>query len=599
MHRLWKEIILPITEKIKPKHIVEIGANTGINTLNILEYCKENDAHLTSIDPLPDFDFGKLIEEYGEKFKFYKDLSLNVLPAIDDFDMILINGTPNWHTVYNELKSIEEKCNDFPIIFLHNTSWPFSREDLDNYSNDISKEYIQHFEKFGIQLNSEKQNENNDKKGVLTAIEDFIGESPLDLSFINIPAYHGLGIIYIKNQNIETIIENTIDYQNIIENLEMYYLNQIYSEIDPNINKLIQKLSEENDESKNIIKQLNLEKASLNNINIERNKTIQKLNQEKTTLQQNNTEKERQIQALNQEKTTLQQNNTEKNNTIERIIQEKEKLYQIAGQKEKSLHQLTTLTSEKDKKIQQLTEEKTKLYEVNDQKEKSVKHLTNENTTLNNLNIEKANLIMELRNKNSSLNSINMEKNNTIQELTEKNTTLQQNNAEKDKLIEQLNQEKSSLNDITAEKNSVIQKLTAEKAELYRINDEKDSIIDELSSQNETLSNRAKTLTKSKKDLFDTYKEQLIQLKKTKKEKKELEQKIEKNNVKLSELEVREKQQEKELVLLKQTLETNQNKINEFESSTSWKITKPLRKITNKLRGAKNRLPKGTDNKEE
>ena len=42
MHRHWDNIILPLIEKIKPNHIVEVGSATGINTNNILNYCLKN-----------------------------------------------------------------------------------------------------------------------------------------------------------------------------------------------------------------------------------------------------------------------------------------------------------------------------------------------------------------------------------------------------------------------------------------------------------------------------------------------------------------------------------------------------------------------------
>ena len=574
MHRFWKEIVLPITEKIKPKHIVEIGVNTGINTLNILKYCEKNNAHLSSIDPLPNFDFVKISEEYSEKFKFYKDLSLNILYMLDDFDMVLIDGNSNGYKVYNELKLIEKKNeNEFPIIFLHET------EKLD--------------------INNE-----NEEDDISAAIKNFIDESSLELCFYNvIPTFNGLGILYLKNPHIENILKNTINYQTIIENLEIYYLK-------------------EKNEDGNKIKQLIREKATLNNINIEKNKTIEQLTQEKATLNNISMEKDNTIEQLTQEKATLNNISMEKDKTIEQLTQEKTKLYEVNGQKEKSIEQLTQektklyevndqkersiqqlkqemdknmeqlkqekvslshISMEKDKTIEQLTQEKAKLCEVNDQKEKSIQRLTQEKTTLNNLNIEKTNLIMELRNKNSSLINVNLEKTNRIQQLTQEKTERQQNNKEKDKIIQQLIQEKTTLNNISMEKNKTIHQLTQEKVKLYEVNDQKDDLINELSTQNDVLSNRAKTLTKSKKELYDTYVEQLVQL-------EEMGQKIEKNNVKLSELEVLKKHQENELIMLKQSLETEQNKVNEFKSSNSWKITQPLRNFNSKFKGIKSKF---------
>ena len=53
MNRFWDSVIRPIIEKIGAKYIIEIGSDKGINTRNILEYCKDHDARMTAIDPAP------------------------------------------------------------------------------------------------------------------------------------------------------------------------------------------------------------------------------------------------------------------------------------------------------------------------------------------------------------------------------------------------------------------------------------------------------------------------------------------------------------------------------------------------------------------
>jgi len=40
MHRLWDIIIKPVFDEVKPKNIVEIGSDKGINTINILNIVK-------------------------------------------------------------------------------------------------------------------------------------------------------------------------------------------------------------------------------------------------------------------------------------------------------------------------------------------------------------------------------------------------------------------------------------------------------------------------------------------------------------------------------------------------------------------------------
>ena len=82
MNRFWKVLIRPILEEINAKYIVEIGSDLGVNTKNILEYCIDNNAHLTAIDPFPKFDVEEFKGAYGDKFEIYTELSLNRLPLL-------------------------------------------------------------------------------------------------------------------------------------------------------------------------------------------------------------------------------------------------------------------------------------------------------------------------------------------------------------------------------------------------------------------------------------------------------------------------------------------------------------------------------------
>lgn len=236
MRRFWDHIIHPVFVEENVKSIIEIGCEFGKNTLKILEYCSENNAKLISIDPAPTFD-ANLLEKENDNFKMIKKISLNALPEISDYDAVLIDGDHNWYTVYHELKLIEKnalKRGEFPIIFLHDTDWPYGRRDMYYFPDTIPKEYRRGFAKKGmlpghnrlidmdLDLNNESINrdlfnalfEGGERNGVLTAIEDFIKETVIPLSFYNLPQNHGLGIILQKNEKLEMFIEKTIENYN-------------------------------------------------------------------------------------------------------------------------------------------------------------------------------------------------------------------------------------------------------------------------------------------------------------------------------------------------------------------------------------------------
>lgn len=253
MNKFWKTLILPVIKEKKAKHIVEIGADTGKNTKSILEFCEENNAKLSCVDPFPKFEAEKWMKTHTNYFDFYKELSLSALPLIKDYDVVLIDGDHNWYTVYNELKIIQ-KTNigkKFPIIFLHDTSWPYGRRDLYYNPENIPEIYRQPYKKMGIApgtsslvevggLNSHLYNsiyENNLQNGVLTAVEDFISESLEKLYLTKFEGFHGLSVI--TNEEDYPLIEYAKrNYINCVAELEMDRVHLIIQKNMINLEKI-------------------------------------------------------------------------------------------------------------------------------------------------------------------------------------------------------------------------------------------------------------------------------------------------------------------------------------------------------------------------
>ena len=443
MHKHWDKIIFPLIKKIKPKHIVEVGAGKGYNTENILKYCKENNAKLTSIDPKPNFDVDKLKNEFSDEVEFYYDLSLRILPFLDKFDIILIDGDHNWYTVYNELKMIENiynNTNNYPLIILHDICWPYGRRDLYYNPDTIPKEYLLPYDQLGMVPNQKELSKNvglnykgfnnalyegGAKNGVLTAVEDYIDDSPLELLFYSIPAYHGLGILFLKNQDLENIVESIIDYPSIMEDLEKHYLKIITCDMRLKNNKLNQKINIKN---KELVK-INGEKAVLQKKNGEKDEVIKSLNGEKAVLQKKNGEKDGVIKSLNGEKAVLQKKNGEKEGVIKSLNGEKAVLQKKNGEKDgviKSLKKkIIKINKEKDNEINKLTEEK--------------------NNEINKIVIDNQKILKSI---NSNLDKFNV--------LSEENNFIKMAIGEKDTQIKSLEEEIEILNSIIREKDKTI-----------------------------------------------------------------------------------------------------------------------------------------------
>jgi Methyltransferase domain len=215
VHRFWNSIIEPVFEAVEPRVIVEIGADRGANTANILRYCKLRGAVAHVIDPLPKFSLEDWQEEYGEGVVFHPTLSLQALPAIPRMDIVLIDGDHNWYTVFHELKVIQSIAGDaerFPVVLLHDVDWPYGRRDLYYDPETIPSRYRHPFQRLGIRpgksqllkeggLNAGLANagrENTRRNGVRTALEDFVADSSLEFHVSTVPGFHGLGILATK-----------------------------------------------------------------------------------------------------------------------------------------------------------------------------------------------------------------------------------------------------------------------------------------------------------------------------------------------------------------------------------------------------------------
>jgi hypothetical protein len=211
LHRFWNSVIKPVFVALEPRVIVEIGADRGRNTANVLEYCRRTDSVAHVIDPLPKFNIKQWQQEWSEAI-FHQQLSLDALPTIGAMDVVLIDGDHNWYTVFNELKLLEKiaGCVDrFPLVLLHDVEWPYDRRDSYHAPATIPSRYRHPYAKLGIRpgkselveergLNAGFMHavyENTPRNGVLTAVEDFLSESHLDCHVVVLPGMHGLGIL--------------------------------------------------------------------------------------------------------------------------------------------------------------------------------------------------------------------------------------------------------------------------------------------------------------------------------------------------------------------------------------------------------------------
>lgn len=221
------KIILPLLSLSQSRKVVEVGAEFGKTTLNLLEYCRVVDGHLFVVDPAPQFDVADYKQRYHKQFHMLKDYSLEILPHLQDYDFILLDGDHNWYTVYHELKLIEKMAirnQKIPVILLHDTEWPYGRRDMYYFPESIPDLFRKPYAKMGMVPGQSSLTESGGANailynalyehgpwnGVLTAIEDFLKQTPLPLSFHRLYSNNGLGILTPRYPEYDKCVENLI-----------------------------------------------------------------------------------------------------------------------------------------------------------------------------------------------------------------------------------------------------------------------------------------------------------------------------------------------------------------------------------------------------
>jgi len=188
---LFDSHIRPILDQRKPATLLEIGVLRGDMTLPLLEWCSENGAHLTSLDPI-EWD-GELPEEVKRPRPGYlykrgqldsdtpvlvptaleevfrrgldkhwtclktRSLEYFELPEFQGFDLYLIDGDHNHYSVSQELASIHRFTKPGDAVLLNDVVGVWARRDLYYDPELIPNEF-----------------KGRSKQGVLTAIQDFL-----------------------------------------------------------------------------------------------------------------------------------------------------------------------------------------------------------------------------------------------------------------------------------------------------------------------------------------------------------------------------------------------------------------------------------------
>lgn len=237
MTRFWERFIKPIIETAKAKTLVEIGADFGWNTRNILAYCRETGAHVDVIDPAPQPQLHGVLAQFDKEHTYFPMKSVDAIPVISAPDIALIDGDHNWHTVFTELTLLFARASQLsakpPIVLSHDVAWPYARRDMYYDPHGLKAEVRHPYAYRGIipgrselmerGMNGTLANalhEGGPQNGVLTAIEDFITTTNVPTSFCKLPFFNGLGILVPRQRmtpELQLLIESFFSADSLLE----------------------------------------------------------------------------------------------------------------------------------------------------------------------------------------------------------------------------------------------------------------------------------------------------------------------------------------------------------------------------------------------
>ncbi|MBB5710732.1 class I SAM-dependent methyltransferase [Sphingomonas xinjiangensis] len=214
----FSDIILGTLHAAEARAITEIGAEFGGMSQQLAAYAQVLGGSLTSIDPAPKPEFLDWVAS-APAVRHIAGTSLEVMADCRDVDAWVIDGDHNYYTVSNELRIADElsRRDGKPLLLiLHDISWPCARRDSYYAPERIPADH-RHPYSFdgGVTIGDPgcadgrgfrgmgqfawATHEGGPRNGVLTAVEDFLAQADTQarpLSFANIPAVFGLGIVF-------------------------------------------------------------------------------------------------------------------------------------------------------------------------------------------------------------------------------------------------------------------------------------------------------------------------------------------------------------------------------------------------------------------
>jgi Methyltransferase domain len=203
------EIMFPCLDAAGARSVVEIGAYRGELTRELLAWAAGAGSRVTAVDPEPPDELLKLADEHSE-LELVRQTSHDALGHLPLPDALIIDSDHNYYTLTEELRLVDSRAKgaELPLLMFHDVGWPHARRDTYYVPERIPEEHRQPLghdvnlapwepgvADRGLPFEWAARREGGPHNGVLTALEDFVGErSGLRLAVI--PAFFGFGVLW-------------------------------------------------------------------------------------------------------------------------------------------------------------------------------------------------------------------------------------------------------------------------------------------------------------------------------------------------------------------------------------------------------------------
>lgn len=210
----FRELIFAVFEAAGVRTMVEIGAEGGAFTEELVAWAEGHAGRLVSIDPSPS-DLVRRLAARSEAAVLLEQTSLEALPGLEAADAYLVDGDHNYFTVSSELGLIADAAAKadpavFPLLVLDDVGWPSGRRDQYYAPDRLPSEAVHPYDFGGVVPWSAETGprgfrgegafafagrEGGARNGVLTAVEDFLAGHP-GWDLLTLPCLFGLGFAF-------------------------------------------------------------------------------------------------------------------------------------------------------------------------------------------------------------------------------------------------------------------------------------------------------------------------------------------------------------------------------------------------------------------